>query len=250
MTASRIIIVFTAGLTAGFINVLAGGGSLMTVPLLMFMGLPAVVANGTNRIALIFQSSAAILNFKRKGHFDLKFGLLAAIPAAAGAVLGSSLAVRCPDELFKKIFTVVIILFLFVTMIKRKNSKETVKKEIFSRGKKAVIAAVFFCVGVYGGFVQGGIGFIIIAALSVLTGFSLVKINSVKVIVIAVYLVPSIAIFAVNGKVDWLTGLVLAAGNSAGAVLGSSAAVKKGDSFIKKILFAALSVIAVKLIFF
>jgi len=222
----------------------------MTVPLLMFMGMPAAVANGTNRIALIFQSSAATVNFRNKGYFDLKFGLLAALPAAAGAVIGSSLAVRCPDELFKKIFTFVIIIFLFTTMIKRKNSKITAEKEIFSCGKKAVIAAVFFCVGVYGGFVQGGIGFIIIAALSALTGFSLVKINSVKVFVVAVYLVLSIAIFAANGKVDWATGFVLAAGNSVGAVIGSSAAVKKGDVFVKKILFAALSVIAVKLLFF
>ncbi len=222
----------------------------MTVPLLMFMGLPAAVANGTNRIALIFQSSAATENFRRKGYFDFKFGLLAALPAAAGAVIGSSLAVRCPDELFKKIFTFVIIIFLFTTMIKRKNKQESNEIEIFSRGKKAVIAAVFFCVGVYGGFVQGGIGFVIIAALSSLTGFSLVKINSVKVFVIAVYLVPAIAIFAMNGKVDWLTGFVLAAGNSVGAVIGSSAAVKKGDLFIKKILFAALAAIAIKLLFF
>jgi len=216
----------------------------------MFMGMPAAVANGTNRIALIFQSSVATENFRRKGYFDLKFGLLAALPAAAGAVIGSSLAVRCPDELFKKIFSFVILFFLFVTMIKRKNDKVTKGQEVFSRGKKAVIAAVFFCVGVYGGFVQGGIGFIIIAALSAFTGFSLVKINSIKVFVIAVYLVFSIAIFAVNGKVDWATGFVLAAGNSVGAVIGSSAAVKKGDAFVKKILFAALAAIAVKLFLF
>ncbi|MBA3065472.1 sulfite exporter TauE/SafE family protein [bacterium] len=250
MTAYRIILIFTAGLAAGFINVLAGGGSLMTVPLLMFLGLPGAVANGTNRIALIAQSFAATANFRRKGYFDLKFGLLAALPAAAGAVIGSSLAVRCPDELFKKIFTAVIIFFLFTMLLKRKTKKESLVEEIFSGGKKAVIAAVFFCAGIYGGFVQGGIGFIIIAALSALTGFSLIKINSVKVFVIAVYLVPAIAIFAMNGKVDWATGFVLAAGNSAGAILGSSAAVKKGDPFIKEILFVSLAAIAVKLFFF
>jgi uncharacterized membrane protein YfcA len=196
--ALKLLLVFLAGLAAGFLNVTAGGGSLITMPVLIFMGLPSAVANGTNRIAILLQNITSITRFKSKGYFEPRFALKLAFPALAGSLLGSSLAVDIPDALFNRILALVMIVVLVLILLKP-TKKVAEKAIVLSRKRETGLIAAFFCVGIYGGFIQGGVGFIIITVLSLFTGASLVRINSLKVFIVAVYTVSSLIVFFLHG---------------------------------------------------
>lgn len=246
MSLLHILLVILTGIAAGFLNVNAGGGSLIAMPVLIFLGLPSAVANGTNRIALIIQNIIAVANFKSKGFFDWKLSIVFALPAVIGSVIGSNLAISMSGEVFNKILAVVMLVVLALIIWKPQKKLEA-KKETLEKKDKIIGAIVFFFVGIYGGVIQAGAGFIIIAALTLITGYSLVKINSMKVFIIAIYTVLSLLIFIINGKVNWVYGLSLAVGNGIGAYIGSNFSVKKGDKWIKVILIITVVFMAAKL---
>lgn len=252
MTITNIILIFLTGIVAGFLNTLGGGGSLLTLPMFIFLGLPAAVANGSNRIALTVQNTIAVLNFKRKGYFDLKLSLLLGIPAVIGSIVGANLAISVPDEIFNKILAVVMLIVLFLIIRKpvQKNSDEESINANLDSSRYVPAALTFFCIGIYGGFVQAGVGFIIIAALSVLSDMSLVKINSIKVFVVLFYMLSALVVFIWNGKINWMLGFTLACGNGLGGWLGSSFAVAKGDKWIRPILITVVSIMSLKLLGF
>lgn len=247
MTLTEILLILAAGVSAGFINTMAGGGSLITLPLLIFLGLPAAVANGTNRIALLVENITAVLNFKDKGYFNFNYGLILALPAVIGSLIGAQIAVTISDQYFNQILAVIMFLMLALILWNPTERFDIKLKEITKR-RKIISAVVFFFVGIYGGFMQAGVGIIIIAALSLLTGFSLVRINSLKVFVVAIYILASFSIFVFNSKVNWGLGLILAVGNGFGSWLASSLAVKKGEKFVKIILTLAVLLMAFHLL--
>ncbi|BCR03275.1 UPF0721 transmembrane protein [Desulfuromonas versatilis] len=235
------------GGVAGFLNVLAGGGSLLTLPLLIFMGLPAAVANGTNRVAILFQNVFAMAGFRRQGVFPAKLALLCTLPALAGSYLGANLAVDIDDELFRRLLALIMIgvlVFMLVDPIKRWQ----VSWSGVTRLRGLVLVITFFFVGVYGGFVQAGVGFLIISGL-LAHGLDLVRINAVKVIVIFAFTILALGVFMVHGQIDYGLGMALAVGNSAGGWIASHVAVKKGHDWIKKVVSATIIVFALKLLF-
>ena len=240
---SYYLTLLTAGILAGFMNVTAGGGSLITLPILILSGMPPVVANGTNRIAVLVQNIFSSWNFHRHGRRDLKQGLflgLAAVPGAvAGALTGSSLS----DSAFKWILAGAILLGLSVIFFHRQSKNGGSKLK-----RKWLQAALFLFIGFYGGLIQAGTGYLIIFSLSMIGGLSLAKTNSIKVIVVAVYLVPSIFIYGVKGNIQIVPGLILAAGNSIGGILGSNFSQKMNPKWIKAILAVALAGMTVKLL--
>ncbi len=246
MNTLHIVLTISAGVLAGFLNTVAGGGSLITMPVLIFLGLPSAVANGTNRIAIMAQNIVAVTNFRSKGFFDLKPGLMLALPATLGAIAGSKIAVSLPDYIFNKVLAVVMIAVMALIVFNPHKRTKTDSK-LMSYKSKAAGMIVFFFIGVYGGFIQAGVGFIIIAALTFITGYSLVRINSLKVFIVAAYMLSSLAVFVLSGKINWLYGLCLASGNGLGAFLGSSFSVKKGDAWIKAVLVIAVIGMALKL---
>jgi uncharacterized membrane protein YfcA len=246
MSILHIVLVILTGIAAGFLNVNAGGGSLIVMPMLIFLGLPSAVANGTNRIALMVQNIIAISNFRSKGFFDWKLNITLALPAVVGSLIGSNLAISMPAELFNKILAVVMLIVLAL-IIWNPQSKLKTKKESLKKKDKIIGAIIFFFIGIYGGAIQAGVGFIIIAALTLITGFSLVRINSMKVFIVAIYMALSLLIFIINGKVNWLYGLSLSVGNGVGAYIGSNFSVKKGDKWVKVILVVAIILMSAKL---
>lgn len=242
-----LVIILITGIAAGFINVNAGGGSFLTIPMLIFTGLPAAVANGTNRVALTFANIIAVYNFKKKGFFDWKLGLVLGIPAALGSVAGAFISINLPDELYNTILAVVILLVLIVIII---DPKKYIKKNLLDASMKNRITGsiIFFLIGVYGGVIQAGVGFLIITSLVFITGYSLVKINSLKVLIALTYMVVSLMVFIFSGNINWIYALVLSLGNGTGAFLGTRFAVKHGDKWIKVILFIAAVIMALKLL--
>lgn len=241
-------LLFFAGILAGILNVLAGGGSLLTLPLLIFMGLPTGIANGTNRVAIFCQNLFAIRGFRKEGCLPLDLALLCTPSALLGSWLGANLAIQMDDQLFKRLLGIIMIGVLIFTVL------DPVKKispqvQGFSGARKLVLAVSFFFVGVYGGFVQAGVGFIIIAALLV-HGLDLVRINAVKVFVVFVYTAIALGVFVYHGQVSYMLAAGLAAGNSIGGILGPKMAVAKGHDWIKKVVNATVLIFAVKLLFF
>jgi len=242
------VLVLGAGVVAGFINTLAGGGSLVTLPLLIFMGLPSATANGTNRVALLAQNIMGTMTFRKKGVFYPKLLLWLGIPATLGSVVGSNLAINLADDVFNRILGVimVLVLVLIITEPQKRWLKNTVREEL--GGKTKIIGPIlFFFVGIYGGFIQAGIGFVMILALSMLTGLSLVQVNSIKVGIIAMYTSVALVVFFLNGHVQLFLGLFLAVGNSLGAFLGSHFAMAKGEKAIRIVIALAMFVMAGKL---
>ncbi len=241
-------LLFVVGLVAGILNVLAGGGSLMTLPLLIFMGLPTAVANGTNRIAIFCQSIFAIQGFRRRGVLPLQLALLCTPPALLGSWYGASLAISLDDQVFKRILAVIMIgvlIFTAVDPMKRFRNEDVV----FGFRRKALIVVAFFGVGIYGGFVQAGVGFLIITALLV-HGLDLVRINAIKVFVIFAYTFIALGVFIYHGQINYSLGFALAAGNSIGGMIGPKLAVEKGHDWIKKVVSLTVLVFALKLLLF
>jgi len=243
-----IVIILDAGISAGFINTMAGGGSLITLPLLIFFGLPAAVANGTNRVALMVENLSAVINFRNKGYFDYKFGLLLAGPAVIGSLIGAQIAISISDHLFNQILAVIMFIMLILILWNpAKNIK--ISEKNYGQKRKLISSFVFFLIGIYGGFMQAGVGIIIIASFSILTGFSLVKINSLKVFIVAIYIFSSLSIFIFNGKVDWKIAILLALGNGTGSWLASSLAVEKGEKLVKVVLVIVVITMALYLFY-
>ena len=240
-------LILVTGVVAGFMNTLGGGGSLLTLPMLIFLGSPAAVANGTNRIALMVQNIVGVSNFRRKGFFYPKLGIILAIPAVFGSLLGARFAISVPEELFQKILAVImiVVLILILTRPEKKFLKE-IEGENLSTARLVVSIFVFFGVGLYGGFINAGVGFVIIVALTLITGMSLVKINSLKLFIVLIYISSSLVVFIIHGKVDWILGLTLAIGNALGAYLGSNFAVSKGDKWIR--VFIVIAILSLSLI--
>ncbi len=249
ITLQEVLMLIGVGFIAGIINTLAGGGSLLTVPLLIFMGLPGGIANATNRVAILIQNIFGIGGFKSKGVSSFKYSGLLAIAAASGAAIGAKLAVDISDELFNKILAVVMIMVVIMTVLKP-FGKSSGTEENMSVRRQVIGFVVFFFLGIYGGFIQAGIGFLIIASLTAINGFSLVKTNAIKLFVAFTYTLMSVIIFALEGKIDWQYGLTLSIGNSVGAWLSSRWSVKAGDKYIRWFLFVAVTGLAIKLWFF
>lgn len=245
----KYLLVFGSGLVAGFINVVAGGGSLLTLPILIFMGLPPAMANGTNRVGIFLQNMFAVGGFKSKGVSAFPFAIWLSISALVGAILGAKIAVDISGELFNRILAIVMLMVIGITIFNPLKKKDAAG-ELMSNGRQIVSVIAFFFVGIYGGFIQAGVGFIIMAALTLINQLSLVKTNSIKVFVALIYTIFALGVFAWEGQVDWVLGLTLAAGTAFGGWTASRWSVDKGDQWIRYFLIVTVSVMAVKLWFF
>jgi uncharacterized protein len=238
-----LLILFGVGIAAGFLNVSAGGGSTLTLPALIFLGLDASVANGTNRIAIIIQNIAAIYSFKKEKFHQFGLSLKLSMFTLPGVVIGAVVATRISDVLFEKILGIIMILIILSMIIPRKKIKTDEKP-----GKLWMVYASMFGIGFYGGFVQVGVGFIIMAALYYLMRLSLVYVNMHKVFVVFVYTIPALVVFIVTDNVNWVLGLCLAAGNAIGGWWAAKFSVKGGEKFIKIVLMIAILIMALKLL--
>lgn len=236
------VAIVVTGFMVGFINTLAGSGSLLSLPLLIFLGLDPVTANGTNRIAIMLQNVVGVSSFHQQKMIDWKFDLHFAIPALVGAILGAQIAVDLNQDVMQNVIGAVLLLMLVVMILKPKRFLEN--REVKSSWIKYPI---FFLIGVYGGFIQAGVGIFILMGLSLTAGLNLVRANAVKVLIVLIYTPLALVIFIYNGHVNWLYGLVMAAGNMVGAFIASRMAVKHGASFIKIILYIIIPLSAVAL---
>jgi len=237
------------GVVAGFLNVMAGGGSLLTVPVMVFMGLPGPVANGTNRIAILAQNITAVTTFFRRGFSDFRLSLSLAACAMPGAILGAMIGARLEGVWFNRTLAIVMLgVMLIMALDKGKNpdqaASEPSRKQLI-RGHLAMVG-----VGFYGGFIQLGVGFIIMPVLHRVMGLDLVRTNMHKVFIVMAYTSVALLVFASQVEILWIVGLALALGNSIGGWIATRVQIKQGDGIINIVLNVVIICFIIKLLFF
>ena len=235
-------LVVGAGLVAGIVNAMAGGGSLLTVGLLnVFVGLPGLVANGTNRVGVLVQNASSVASYRKEGVRGFRKAVPVMVPVIAGSLLGSLLVSSVTDETFERIFGILMVPLLFLSLRSPKNVGSQINWH------PVTTAVIFFGIGLYGGAFQAGVGLLIVVALS-RSGLDLVNANAVKVVVILVLTTIAVPVFIVRGQVDWGFAVVLAIGFAAGGWIGARIAVRGGEKIIKPVLIGAVVALAGRMI--
>lgn len=242
-TLLQFIILFIIGIAVGFINVIAGGGSVFVLPFLIFMGLDTTTANGTNRLGIFMQTFSAVKTYKKDLKEEYPISWKMSLITIPGAIVGTLTAVKITGEVFEFILGIVMI-FVMLSMVfnfKISNNKEELLK------MPLIMYPVMFLVGFYGGFIQVGIGFILMFVVNKILHKNLVKTNFHKSFIVMVYTVPSLLIFIYNGNMNLLLGLILGIGSSIGSYAAVKISISKGDKIIKPILLLSMLLIALKL---
>lgn len=242
----QVLLLAGTGVAAGFLNVMAGGGSLLSVPIMLFLGVPGPVANGTNRISIIAQNIVAVRTFFRRGFSDFRLSLSLALAAIPGAILGALVGVRLDGAWFDRVVALIMIAVLVVMQLpSRKHSEQAPP---MTRGRLVAGHVLMFGAGCWGGFIQIGVGFILMPILHRVMGLDLVRTNMHKVFIALTYNLVALAIFASAVSIHWTFGLALAAGNSLGGYFGARFSVSGGEVWIRRILTLVLLVFIVKLL--
>lgn len=238
-------LLFGLGSVAGFINVNAGGGSSLTLPALIFLGLEGSLANGTNRVAILIQNIFAVASFHKQKFHQFPKSLFLSAFTLPGAVIGALAASHVSGTLFERLLGVVLI-FIIISMFLSSSYTNSLTSE---KGRQNwLIFPAMFGIGFYGGFLQIGVGFLFMASLYHLLRIDLITVNMHKVFITLIYTIPALMIFILTGNVNWKFGLVLAAGNAFGAWWGVHAAVKGGEKVIRLILAVSIFIMALKLL--
>lgn len=248
MSIDTEILLFAAvpvvGFVAGFVNTLAGSGSLITLPVLILLGLPANVANGTNRVGILVQNIVSVATFRRRQALEFTGSARLILPSVAGALLGAWLAVDLDEALLNRTVGVLMILMLAIMLFRPRRWLE-------AHADGSVLPLVwqlpiYFGIGVYCGFIQAGAGVFLLAGLVLGSGFDLVRGNAMKNLIVLIVTIAALAVFVINDQVRWGIGLLLASGNAAGAWLAARMALRRGAGFVRwaVIVIVALSALA------
>jgi uncharacterized membrane protein YfcA len=236
------------GIVSGFLNTVAGGGSLLTVPVMVFMGIPGPVANGTNRIAILAQSAAAIWTFARRGFSELRLSLSLAACAVPGAVIGALVGVQLEGDLFNRALALVMVAVMLLMHFDRGAANQAADHQP-TRRQMLHGHLLMLGVGFWGGFIQVGVGFIIMPVLNRVMGLDLVRTNMHKVFITGVYTVAALLVFASQLQLLWIIGIALAVGHAIGGYLGAHFSIRGGERLIRRVLNLVLVAFVIKLLF-
>ncbi len=230
-------LILLTSIVVGFINTLAGSGSLIMLPILMSMGLPANVANGTNRVAVLFQSMIGVGTFLKSKRIELGAAGWSILPCVLGALLGAWLATRIDPEFLKEFIGVLMIFMLMVILVKPKRWLQGPGAD-GQKSKSPLAVLVMFVIGIYAGFIQAGVGIFLLAGLVLGVGYTISYANAIKLIIVLAYALPVLLIFVWNEQVDWFLGLFTALGQGIGAFIGARFATqyKHADVWIYRLL--------------
>jgi len=241
------LLIIAVGVIVGFINTIAGSGSLLSLPFFIFLGLDANTANGTNRIGILMQSISATYSFKNQKSFEWKEGIFLSIPAVVGSIFGAFSAISLSSKVMEIVIGGILLLMLLLVLIKPEKWIYG-KKEKLTEKPTLIQILIFFAIGLYGGFIQAGVGFFLLAGLVLGAGFDLVKANSIKVLIVLLYTPFALAVFIYNHQVDYKLGFIFGIGGMIGAWLAAKISVKKGAKFIRIFLIITIFAAALKLI--
>lgn len=249
----QLIFLALLGVVAGILNVIAGGGSLLTLPAMVLMGLEGPTANGTNRVAILAQNVTAVSAFRAKGFSDFKLSLSLAMMALPGGIAGAYAGTLVRGVLFNRILAGIMIAILALMIFQERQKKRSAAAEKVTPvpSSRSRLIAGHICmigVGFYGGFIQAGVGFLLMAVLNHVMHVDLVRVNMHKVFIVGIYTIAALVVFVRSGNVLWIPGIALAIGNSLGGWIGSQLSMTRGEKFIRRTLYVALLGMSLKLI--
>lgn len=247
MSIAEASILILSGVLVGFINTLAGGGTIITISLLIFLGLPINIANGTNRVAVLLQTMVAVFSFKKQQLLDTRRGMILCIPSVIGSLAGSFAAVKLHAGILEKTIAIAMLILLFFIVFKPEKWLEGGRKK-FSDQTKFAEHLAFAVIGFYGGFIHIGVGFFMITALVLLSGYDLLKANAVKNLMVLAYTPFTLIVFVYYEQVNWKYGLILSIGNVIGAYLASRFAIKWGVNFIRYVMIIVIIITILQLL--
>jgi uncharacterized membrane protein YfcA len=245
LTAGEAGILIAGGLAAGVVNTLAGGGSLISVPLLVLVGLPGTIANGTNRIGVFLQNLIAAWRFRAQGVSGLEGAAKVVVPVCLGSLVGAYTVANLSDAVFQRIFGAVMLIDLIPMLRPPKPGSA----EMTNPWPRWLLFAVFMGIGLYGGAIQAGVGLLMVGALNH-TGYDLIRANSIKVATNVVLTAFAIPIFVWKGQVAWAYAGVLAIGFAAGGAIGAQLAVRGGERVIRPVMVLAIVALAGRMLGF
>lgn len=242
------LLFIVAGVLTGIINTLAGSGSLITLPIFIFLcGLPAPIANGTNRIGALIQSAVAVRSFQKSGTTSFAGASWLVAPAIVGAIVGSRIAASLNEQIMNYTIGGLMIFMLMVLLVnpKRWIQESNVDK---SRLKSPISIIVFFLIGVYGGFIQAGVGIFLLAGLVLVSGYSLSEGNGIKLLIVFAFSIPALIVFFMHNQVHIGYGLAMAVFQSIGAWLAVKfvAKVPNANIWIHRLLILIVAAAAAK----
>ena len=252
MTAEEVLghaALVLAGLIAGWVNTLAGGGSLLTVPALMWYGLPADLANGTSRIAVLAQGVTATLAFWREGKLDWKLLVPVAVPSVIGALFGAYAATLIPNHVLTPLVVATLVIMAATMFMKPQSFAPPQGSEPLDPRTRPAAMLALVAAGFYGGFLQAGVGIVLLFVFARLLRIDLIRGNGLKVAVVFVYSIVVVLIFAARARIAWVAGAGLAVGQIAGAMLGVRFSIRMGQDVVQKVLFVVIVLLALALLF-
>jgi hypothetical protein len=240
-----------AGVAAGFINVIAGGGSLISIPALMWVGLDGASANGTNRIGILIQSVTSTIRFAKTEAHNLKESGLLALALLPGGLIGAYWGTLIQGVWFNRLLALVM-LFVLATMDIETRPVAVQQNSIDGARLRnpVLVYSLIAIIGFYGGMIHVGIGLMIMAVLTHAGGLNLKHTNMHKMIMIMPYTLSAIIIFSLYHEIAWLAGLILAVGASVGSWLGAKIAVEKSENKIRMVFKGCIGAMIIKLLFF
>lgn len=225
ITPIQYVLAILAGIIAGIINTLAGSGSAVTLPMLVFLGLDAGVANATNRVGVLVQNITGIATFQRSGKLDIGGSFWLTIPAMLGALVGTYIATILDNDQMEFAIGAMMVLILITIFI---NPSKWLREhsEVASGRPNLGVLALFFVIGAYGGFIQAGVGVFLLAAMVLGAGYSMVHANAIKLVIVLAFTVVALVVFIWSPvEINWGIGVLMAVGQSIGAWAAAKFAV-------------------------
>ena len=238
MSLLEMMLFIAAGVLAGFINTIAGSGSIITLSALSFMGLPSPIANATNRVGVLAQSlvgSATLYRATKTESFEILWWQV--IPGTVGGILGTITVVNIPEIWLDR---VIGLLLVFVLVLVLTNSEAWLKKQSTVKGNQRGLLSIliYLIIGFYGGFVQVAVGIFIMAVAVLFSGFNIKYANLIKALLVVAFTIPSVVIFQLQHMIVWKAGMVLAIGQMAGAYTAAKFMIRFPDAnrWVRRIL--------------
>ncbi len=248
MTILELLLLLVTGIATGFLNVMAGGGSMLSVPMMIFLGIPGTVANATNRLAILPQNITAVLTFYKKGFSNFKLSLTLAACTIPGAIIGSYIASQIPNANFNKLLAVIMVAILIIMMLPQ--PKKSTEGEKISKGRMIAGHICMVFIGFWGGFIQLGVGFLLMPTLNRVLKLDLITTNMHKVFIVMCYTAVALLVFSSQLELFWQAGIALAIGTSIGAWLATNFQIKRGINAIRWVVNAVIIVFIIKLLFY
>ncbi len=243
------VLLLLTGCAVSIVNSISGGGSVLVLPLLLWLGLPAAVANGTNRLGVWMGSLGSTAGFWRRGMVYPGLSLRIGIPGFLGAAAGSYLGVVLPDRAFKPVLAAVILFVVIQTVKPRRQGARIATEEALTLRSGFWPFLFYAGIGLYSGFIQAGVGLIMLYVFSRMGNLNLLQSNSLKVLNVFILTTLSLVIYGAFGKIRWDLAAALAAGTGVGGFMGSQLQIRRGENFVRIFLLVTGILLAIKLLF-